>query len=551
MDIFQAINLAGGLGLFLLGMKYMGEGLELAAGAKLRSLLEKLTSNKFIALLVGIIVTGIIQSSSATDAMVVGFVNAGLMEFAQTIGILFGAKIGTTVTGLLLSFNIKEFVPILILAGAAVIMFSKKNNHRYYGQILTGFGMIFFGMSVMSESLSGLRDSPIFMDIITNFTNPVVGILAGMIFTAVIQSSSASIGILMAVAAAGAITLPQAVYVIYGFNIGTCVTAILSSIGANRPSKQVALCNVMITVLGALIMTPLAMFTPMVSLVESMFPGSVATQISATHIFFNISITILLLPFSSLLVKITKFILPDKQEEKEKMGTVYLDNRILTTPPMAVMQVEKECVRLAKLSKKSFDYSMRAFFERDAKYVEKVKETEKVIDYLTHCITQYIVKINGLDIDDYDRKVMGAMYNAIQDLERIGDHAENITEQAQILIQGKADLSDQATNELKSLRDLVQNLLEDSFYMFESHSKEPKLVDVILKTEDRIDDETDTFKSLHIERLNSGKCTAENGTLFLDMLTNLERVGDHATNVAFCIPYKNKEQELIAADAMA
>lgn len=550
MSIYEAIGVLGGLGLFLIGMKLMGEGLELAAGSKLRTLLEKITSNKFIAMLVGLLVTGVIQSSSATDAMIVGFVNAGLMNIEQSIGILFGSKIGTTVTSLLLAIDIKKIVPLFTFAGVAVMIFAKKNNHKFYGQIAAGFGILFQGMTIMSDNFDGLKQSDLFMNAVSSMAFPLLGIVVGLIFTAIIQSSSASIGILMALGAAGVVTLPDCIYIIYGMNIGACMAAVLSAAGANRESKQVALCNFLISFIGAAIMTCATMLldlTPVsiTTVFERLFPGNAAAQISATHIMFNIAITVILLPCSSLLIRLTKLIMPDK-EEKEDEITVYLDSRILTTPPMAVRQTEKECARLAKLARKSFDMSLDAVLKKDAKSIDKVSENEAVIDKLTHGITKYIVKINGLDIMDYDRKVMGAMYNAIQDLERIGDRSENICESAREIIDGKVHFTHEAEKELKTICKAVQDILDDSFYMFETQSKDPELNEAVLKAEDQIDDYTELFRMNHIRRLSKGECSAEAGAVFLELLTNLERVADHAVTVAFCIPYKNTQQQISA-----
>lgn len=540
--VLKVIMALGGLGLFLIGMKSMGEGLELAAGSKLRNLLEKITSNKFIAMLVGVLVTGVIQSSSATDAMVVGFANAGLMEFGQAIGVLFGAKIGTTVTSLLLAIDIKAFVPTFIFLGALIITFVKKNNYKYYGQIAAGFGMLFLGLSLMSENLRWMGESQAFLSIADKLSFPLLGLLVGIVFTGIIQSSSASVGILMALATAGVITsLDQAVYVVFGFNVGACSAAILSSLGANRTAKQIALSNLLISCFGAVIMTVVAVFLPFTDIINYFLPADkvgVAAQISAAHIIFNILITVMLLPCSNLIIKITRLILPDLEEDKEKMGTVYLDNRILTTPPMAVRQVEKECERLSTLARKSYDYAIKAFFEQDVKYIEKVEKNEKVVDFLTHEITNYIVKINGLDISDEDRKIMGVMYSAIQDLERIGDHAENITDCVKTMIDGKIVFSEDALGELKHLDSLVISLLDSGFEMFNTQNPDPVLAEEVVATEDELDDYVDAYKVNHIKRMNEGLCSAENGTVFLEMLTVLERVGDHANNVAFSIPSK-------------
>ena len=544
--IFSIISVLGGLGLFLIGMKQMGEGLELAAVNKLRVMLQKITSNKFIAMLVGVLVTGVIQSSSATDAMVVGFVNAGLMDLNQCIGILFGSKIGTTVTSLILSFDIKAYVPLCTFAGAVIITFAKKNNYRYYGQILAGFGILFMGMSMMSANFGFLKNSEMFKDIVSSMSSPVLGLLVGMVFTGIIQSSSASVGILMSLAAAGLVSLDNCIYIIFGMNVGACVPVFLSSAGANRESKQVALSNFLISLFAAILISVLVMvLSPTAFAVPSLLNGipflrgNVPAQISAVHILFNVLLTIVFLPLSGAIIKLTKLILPDVDEEKEKMETVYLDTRILTTPPMAVLSVENECKRLGELARKNYTYAMQAFFEGDARLIEKVEKNEKVIDFLTHEITRYIVKINGLDIVDSDRKTMGVMYSAIQDMERIGDHAENIVEHAKEMMANKVKFSDDAIQELHDLDGMVAKLLDEGLTLFNEQNVDFDIAKSVIETESSLDSHVKIYKFNHINRMNSGICSAENGTIFLDMLTILERVGDHANNVAFSIP-RNK-----------
>lgn len=545
MSVYDIIGVLGGLGLFLYGMKFMGEGLELAAGSKLRTLLEKITSNKYLAMLVGVLVTAVIQSSAATDAMVIGFVNAGLMDLGQSIGILFGSKIGTTATSLLLSINIKDIVPIFTFIGVAVIIFVKKNNYRYYGQIAAGFGILFMGMTFMSESFDGLKQSQPFLNFISTISSPLLGFLIGILITAVMQSSSATVGILMALGMSGAVTLEDCVYIIYGMNVGACMPVFLSSAGANRQSKQAALFNFLMCLIGALILMGVTMgLEPtsfsVVKIFEGILPNNVPGQISAVHIVFNIIRTLMLMPASGLIIKLTKLIMPDKTEDEDEV-TVYLDSRILTTPPVAVQQTEKECARLAQLARDSFEWSYDAVVNRNVKAIQKVEENEKVVDKLTNSITKYIVKINGLDIMDYDRKVMGAMYNAIQDLERIGDRSENICESAAQIINGEVKLSDEAKKELKTVFEVVQQILEDSFYMFSNQSKDPNLTEAVMKAEDQIDEYCELFRQNHIRRLASGECSAEAGIIFIELLTNLERVGDHAVTVAFCIPYKHPQ----------
>ena len=548
MNIFSLFSVLGGLGLFFLGMKLMGDGLELAAGNKLRSLLEKITSNKYLGMLVGLIVTAVIQSSSATAAMVVGFTNAGLMELTQTVGILFGSKIGTCMTSVLLSFNMKDYVPLFIFAGVIVIMFAKKNNYKYYGQIAAGFGILFYGMTVMSDGLKSLNENGMINDILSSVDSPWLGLLLGAVITAIIQSSSASVGILMALGAAGAISIEQAIFMVYGMNIGACMPAFLSAIGAKRNAKQVAVINLLITVFGAVLLVPVTMALPVADTIESILPGSVSAQISAAHIFFNVVNMVVLMPLSGLMVKITQALLPYHEDpEKDKMAVEFIDNRILTTPPMAVLQCEKEVARMTRLVQKNYNRAMIAFFERDKSSIEKVLEREKVIDFLSKSITDYIVKINGLDIEDHDRQVVAAMYSAIQDLERIGDHAENIVEYTRTIIDDNLLFSETALGEMRDICDKCRSLMELSFAMFNAQGGSPELVERIIQVEESVDECKDEYKSAHIARMNAGECNAESGTMFLNMLIDIERVGDHAINVAFAIP--NRQKQVLTATA--
>lgn len=546
MNIYSLFAVFGGLGLFFLGMKLMGDGLELAAGNKLRVLLEKITSNKYLGMLVGLVVTAVIQSSSATAAMVVGFTNAGLMELAQTVGILFGSKIGTCMTSVLLSFNMSDFVPLFIFLGVIVIMFSKKNNYKYYGQILAGFGILFYGMTVMSGALKSLNEDGMIDNILMSVNSPWLGLLLGTVITAVIQSSSASVGILMALGAAGAIGIDQAIFIVYGMNLGACVPAFLSAAGAKRNAKQVAVLNFLITFFGVVLLVPLTMFLPVAETIERFLPGAVGAQISAAHIFFNVVNMVLLMPFSNLMVKLTQKLLPYHEDpEKDKMAVEFIDNRILTTPPMAVLQCEKEVARLSRLVQKNYNRSLIAFFDRDKSSIDKVLEREKVIDFLSKSITDYIVKINGLDIEDHDRQVVAAMYSAIQDLERIGDHAENIVEYSRYVIEENLHFSDVALDEMRDISDKCRTLMELSFAMFNAQGGSPELIERILKAEDSVDECKDDYKQSHIARMNAKACDPEAGTVFLNMLIDIERVGDHAINVAFAIP--NRQKQVITA----
>lgn len=548
MNITDLFLVLGGLGLFFLGMKLMGDGLELAAGNKLRVLLEKITANKYLGMLVGLIVTAVIQSSSATAAMVVGFTNAGLMELAQTVGILFGSKIGTCMTSVLLSFDMGSIVPLFIFLGVVVIMFIKKNNYKYYGQILAGFGILFYGMTVMSDGLKQLNSDGAIDNILKSVNNPFIGLLLGVVITAIIQSSSASVGILMALGAAGAISIEQAIFIVYGMNLGACMPAFLSAMGAKRNAKQVAVLNLLITLFGVILLVPITMILPISDVIKNFLPGTVSAQISAAHIFFNVVNMVVLMPFSALLVKLTQKILPYHEDpEKDKMAVEFIDNRILTTPPMAVLQCEKEVARLTRLVQKNYNRSLIAFFDRDKSSIDKVLEREKVIDYLSKSITDYIVKINGLDIEDHDRQVVAAMYSAIQDLERIGDHAENIVEYTRTVLENNLKFSDTALSEMRDICEKCRTLMELSFAMFNAQGASPEMIERIIQVEDEVDECKDDYKIAHIARMNDGSCNAESGAVFLNMLIDIERVGDHAINVAFAIP--NRQKQVLTAKA--
>ena len=535
--VSQIILALGGLGLFLYGMKLLGDGLELAAGAKLRKILEKITSNRWLGALVGIVVTAIIQSSTAVSVMVVGFVNASLMSLSQAMGVLMGATIGTTVTSLILSFNLSQYAPVFIFIGAFMVVLSKKNNTKYAGQIIAGFGILFFGMTTMSSNLKPLAESDVFKQLISSISNPFLGILFGIAFAALIQSSSAGVGILQALGAAGALMLGDSVFMIYGIHIGACVTAVISSIGATKDAKRTALSYVLFTVFGTAIFTVITLLTPFTSLVQTMFPKNVSLQISFVHIISTVVATIVLLPCVNLITKISCLIIPGgkDEEEKEACRLKFIDQRLLKTPPIAVNQVTKEINRMSVLSNKNFKMSMEALLNKDDKIITKVSENEEVIDYLNHSITSFLVQINGLPLEDHDLLKIGSYYHIVSDIERIGDHAENICEIASRIIENNEAFSEKAIEEIKDLSALVESVITDSFDLFFERSDDPLLLERISNNEQDIDDKTEQYKDNHIERLSKGECNATIGTLFMELLTNLERIADHSTNIAFSL----------------
>ena len=531
--MMQIILALGGLGLFLYGMRLMGEGLELAAGANLRTLLEKLTTNRFLGAIVGIVVTAIIQSSTAVSVMCVGFVNASIMNLSQAMGVIMGATIGTTVTSVLLSIQISDYAPIAIFIGAFMVVLSKKNNTKYIGQIIAGFGILFFGMTTMSSNLKPLASSDQFSSIITSVSNPFVGIIFGIAFAAFIQSSSAAVGVLQALGAAGALALPDAVYMVYGIHIGACITAVISSIGATKAAKRTALSYVLFTTFGTLIFTFLSMFTPFDAFIQKV-TENVPFQISLVHIISSIVATLVLLPLEGAIIKLACIIIPgDEEAEMEASRLKFVDERMLKTPPFAVSQITKEIERMGRLSRKNFERSMDAFINQDEKLIAEVEANEEVIDYLNMAITNYLVKLNGLNLEDSDRLKIGSYYHVVSDMERIGDHAENICELAQNLIRKEETFSPGALEEVTKMRSLVENIIDDSLKMFKASHVDPKMIDLVSNTEEEIDEKTAEYKDNHIERLSNGTCNATVGTLFMELLTNLERIADHSTNIAF------------------
>lgn len=547
------MQLAGGLGLFLFGMKLMGDGLEMVAGSKLRGMIERLTKNKYMGALVGLVVTAVIQSSSATTVMVVGFVNAGLMNLAQAVGVIMGANIGTTVTGVMIAINLTAIAPLAVLIGVVMISFIKRNSVKHIGQIIAGFGILFMGMKMMSTAMEPLSESEVFTSLMTSFSNPLLGVLVGLVFTAIIQSSSASVGVLQALGAAGAITLPSAIYVIYGQNIGTCVTALISSVGTSKTARRTAVVHLMFNVFGAVLFIVISMLFPFAELVQRIVPGNVMAQISIVHVIFNIVCTAIMLPLSSLLVKVACKVIPGSDPVKSSNSLAYLDARILSTPPVAVAQLFKEVDRMGQLAKETLGMAMDALITQDNTKVDQIYENENTINFLNRGIAEYLVKINGLDLEDYDRQALGSMYHVISDMERIGDHSENLCELAQTLKKSKQKFSPWAVEQATEMRNRVEAMLEEALQMFASRETQPQMAADINRREEIIDDATQELKDLHIERLNQGKCSVVAGTVFMDMLTNLERIADHCTNIAYSMTnQKNHElQSTIPVEPVA
>lgn len=536
MSVANILSMAGGLGLFLFGIRTMGDGLENAAGAKLKRMLEVLTGNRFLAVLVGFVVTAIIQSSTATTVMVVGFVNAGMMSLAQAVGVIMGANIGTTVTSLLIALNFSSVAAASVLVGVILMLASKKTLVKNLGSIFTGFGLLFLGIDLMSDSMAPLRESAGFMNFIVAVSDsplrPLFGILLGIVMTAVLQSSSASVGVLQTLAMQGLVPLKFSVFVLFGQNIGTCLTALFSTVGAKKNSKRAAVIHLLFNLLGTGMFILIALLTPYIEWIEKISSDPMA-QIAISHIVFNVVSTVVLFPFAKLLVKLSCLIVPGKDDSESEMHCRFIDDRLLNTPPFAVMQVGKEVARMAKLARDNFETSAYALINRSDKDLNKVMEKEEVINYLNHHITSYLVKLNALDITDSDSDYIARVFHAINDIERVGDHATNLAEAAERNIGDGLTFSDAARDELNQLCGSVITLLDRSIEAFNNQSLGDGEAKELSDLEEHIDDLTLTCQDAHIFRLNRNECNTEAGMLYLNTITDFERVGDHAINIAF------------------
>lgn len=536
MSVANILSMAGGLGLFLFGIRTMGDGLENAAGAKLKRMLEVLTGNRFLAVLVGFVVTAIIQSSTATTVMVVGFVNAGMMSLAQAVGVIMGANIGTTVTSLLIALNFSSVAAAAVLVGVILMLASKKTVVKNLGAIFTGFGLLFLGIDMMSDSMAPLRDSAGFMNFIVTVSEsplrPLFGIILGIVMTAVLQSSSASVGVLQTLAMQGLVPLKFSVFVLFGQNIGTCLTALFSTVGAKKNSKRAAVIHLLFNLIGTGIFILIALLTPYVEWIEKLSPDPMA-QIAISHIVFNIVSTVVMFPFAKVLVKLSCLLVPGKDDSESEMHCKFIDDRLLNTPPFAVMQVSKEVARMAKLARDNFETSAHALINRSDKDFDKVMENEEIINYLNHHITSYLVKLNALDITDSDSDYIARVFHAINDIERVGDHAINLAEAAQHNIGEGLKFSDPAREELNQLCGSVVTLLERSMAAFDNQSLSDNEAKELSDLEEHIDDLTLECQDSHIFRLNRKECNTEAGMLYLNTITDFERVGDHAINIAF------------------
>ena len=525
------IGIMGGLGLFLYGMNLMGEALEKAAGSKLKKIIELLTSNIFMGVIVGTIVTAIIQSSSATTVMVVGFVNAGIMTLPQAVGVIMGANIGTTVTAQLVSIDINGLAPIALGIGIILYLFTNKPKTKHIAEVLIGFGILFTGMDFMKESVKPLAEYSGFTNALLTFGKyPILGLLLGFGITAIIQSSSASMGMLVVLASQGLIPLNSALPILYGQNIGTCVTSLLSSIGASISARRAALIHLMFNVLGTIIFL-IFLNGIVVKAVVYMDPDNVARQIANVHTIFNITSTLMLLPFNKIIIKLATKLAPDNNTEDDDTKVVkFIDDRMIETPSIALVNVEKETLRMGEKSRESLDSAMTGIFEKSEKDLSNTLKKEKVINELQKTILNYLLKLSKAPLNEESREVIDSLFNTVNDIERIGDHAENLAELGKSSIVNDVVFSDNARSELS---DMYNKVLSTYTYSLESmRTSDVDLACKVIKMEEQVDIMEKTCRLNHMRRLNNNMCSIDNGIIYLEILTNLERVSDHAVNIA-------------------
>ena len=530
MDI--AIGIMGGLGLFLYGMNLMGDGLQKSAGSKLKRIIELLTSNVIIGVLVGMVVTMVIQSSSATTVMVVGFVNAGIMSLTQAIGVIMGANIGTTITAQLVSLDVDFLAPVALGIGIVIYMFSNKPKHKNIAEILIGFGILFTGMDFMKEAVKPLAGYQGCTDMLLSFGHhPILGVLMGFAITAIVQSSSASMGMLIALASQGLIPITAALPILYGENIGTCVTSLISSIGASRNARRSAIMHLTFNVLGSMIFM-FILSKPIVAIVTAIDPTDAARQIANAHTLFNILNVIVLLPFNKLIVKLALKLVPETKSEQDDDDKVvkYIDDRMIETPSIALANIVKETLRMGEKSKESLNAAMDGIVDKSKEKIELSFKREKLINELQKSILNYLLKLSKASLNEDSRETVDALFNTVNDIERIGDHAENIAELAKDIVDLEISFSDVGIGELK---DMYNKVVSTYTYALEAmRTSNVELACKVIKMEEQVDMMEKSCRANHMNRLNSSSCSIESGVIYLDIISNLERVSDHAVNIA-------------------
>ena len=536
MDITNILGLLGGLALFLHGMQMMSSGLEAAAGNRMKGILEKLTANRLLGILVGAVITAVIQSSSATTVMVVGFVNSGMMTLRQAVWIIMGANIGTTITGQLIALDVGVLAPLFAFIGVAMMVFLKKPQSHHFGSIIGGLGVLFIGMDMMSASMAPLREMPGFVSLMTTFSNPVIGILAGALFTAVIQSSSASVGILQALANSGVIGLPSAVYVLFGQNIGTCITAVLASIGTSRNAKRATIIHLMFNVIGTILFTVLCILTPLVGVVQGITPTNPAAQIANMHTIFNIVTTLILLPLGNGLVSAAMHILPErKQDMEEGMHLMYLtpikanQDRAIGVSAIYITQLKQELERMLAMAKENVATAFQAVLDREPALIQREETVEEYIDFLNKEISQFISHVIVHETNEADSAAVSAYFKITGNIERIGDHAMNICGYSALLKEKNVHFSQEAREEIAEMRSVCMEAIDS---LGTDISDAVSWLTGVAALEQKMDDMTSQYRQSQLNRMKSGTCSDEGCILFSEMLTDFERIGDHVLNIA-------------------
>ena len=537
--------MAGGLGLFLFGMELMSDSIEKVAGARLRRILEIFTTNRFMGMIVGIIFTGIIQSSSACTVMVVSFVNSGLMNLYQAAGVILGANIGTTITSQLVSFNLSKIAPLILLVGVVVMMFTKKEKVRKVAEVVVGFGILFVGLSTMSQAMANMKNEPQVVNLLMSLKNPFLATLMGFALTAIIQSSSVTVSIVLLLANQDLLPLPITLYIILGCNIGACATAMLASMTGKKDAKRAAQIHLLFNIIGTVIIY-IALFVAgnqIVELIKSISADN-GRFVANAHTLIKIAQVIMLFPFTGWLVKMTYLIVPGEDQKvgyRESYQLKYIGDKVVFNPATAVVEVVKELERMASLAEENLNRAMNALITLDEEDIEEVYEVEKNINFLNHAITDYLVKINQTTLPIEDLNSLGALFHVVNDIERIGDHAENVADAARQRKEEGVSISKEAQKELGDMLEMVNKIIRYAVEMFaksdETHMQE------IITLEDQVDEKERELQKKHVERLTKGECSPEAGMIFSDIVSGLERVADHATNIAFAITTEEEMDE--------
>ena len=537
MNLEGIFLLLGGIGLFLYGINYMSQSLKEAAGDKMRTILSKMTGNGATSVLVGAGTTALIQSSGATSVMSIGFVNAGMLTVSQALYIMLGANIGTTITAQIIAFNIESIAPLILFVGMILYTFVKKRLVNKIGAVVLGFGMLFVGIFLIKQAAGALGLADIMADFVNNYSNPVLSLLFGIVFTSVIQSSSASIGILQVLISsqAAGIQLNEVVYLIIGMNIGAIAPVVFASFSGNKPCRQSAMAGVLAKVFGSVFFIVLYLVLPFINKwIISITPNDVSRQIANMHLLFNIISTICVFPCVGLITKLVKKMFPDDPEEElssEKL--LYLNPDVMVSPNIAIIQAKREIIRMGNLTYENLKRSLDTFFDDDKDEFKEIETTEKTINYLNHEITGCLIRLHGESLNEHDEEVVGMMFRVVSNIERIGDHAENISEYAELKREQRVTFKADAFEELTDISQKTLKVFEEAIKIYDEENY--SLLEDVSEKEEEIDDLKDTYIENHIVRLKENRCKPRAGVIFTDMVTDLERCSDHAINVAYAI----------------